>query len=99
VQSLDTCIIVIVQKDGRRETFNGVAAVGDTAREIFKVHDLFQCHVSGPNFSLTRAERHTLLTLAKPTNRATVLENNATIHTPKVEEREKGAFCNRAADL
>ncbi len=89
MQPLDTGIVVIVQKCGRRETFNGVATVEVTATEIFKVQDLFQCCVSGPNFSLTRAERRTLLTLTKPTNRTTVLSNNAAIYTPKLEEREK----------
>jgi hypothetical protein len=73
VQPLDTGIVVIVQKCGRRETFNGVATFEDTAKENSKVQDLFRCPVSGPNFSLTKAERHTLLMLTKPTNRTTVL--------------------------
>ncbi len=34
VQPLDTSIVVIVQKCGKRETFNGVAAVEVTATEI-----------------------------------------------------------------
>jgi hypothetical protein len=71
----------------------------ETLREISKVHDLFQCSVSGQNFILTRAERHTLLTLAKPTNRSTILEIDAAIHSPKLEEREKGAICNCVANL
>ncbi len=70
----DTCIIVIVQKRRRRETLNFVADLRDAARKISKINNLFQGHVSGTNFSLTRAERRTLLMLAKSTKRTTVLE-------------------------
>jgi hypothetical protein len=99
VGSFDTCIIVIVQKQGRRETLNFVAALRDAARKISKIDDLFWGRISSTNFSLTRAERHTLLMLAKPTRRTAILENDATIHTPKLEEGKKSNLRNCAFDL
>jgi hypothetical protein len=41
VGPFDICIIVIVQKHGRRETLNFVAALRDAARKISKIDDLF----------------------------------------------------------
>jgi hypothetical protein len=95
----DTCIIVIVQKHGRRETLNFVAALRDAARKISKIDHLIQGCISGTNFSLTQAERRMLLMLTKLTKRTAVLENNVTIHTPKFEEGKKGTLHNHASDL
>ncbi len=99
MRPLDTGIIVIVQECRRGEIVNGVPAVGDTAREIPKVHHLFQRCVSGLNFSHSRIERRMLLALAKPANWSTVLENDATIHAEEFEEREKRTLGNGVANL
>ncbi len=40
MQPFDTCIIVAVKYRWRGEAVDGVAALGDTAGEIAKVHNL-----------------------------------------------------------
>ena len=52
MQPLDTRIVVIVQECRRGEMVNGVPAFGDAAREIPKVHHLFQRRISGSDLGL-----------------------------------------------
>ncbi len=99
MRPFDTCIIVVVQYRRRGEAVYCVATLGDTAGEIAEVHDFLQRCISSPVFSLTRAERHAPLTFAKPSDGTTVFENDATIHTPELEEGEECAIRNRVANL
>ncbi len=76
-----------------------MAALGDIVGEIVEVNNLLQRCVGSPNFSLTGAERHAFLIIAKPSDGTAVLENDATIHTLELEEGEEGAFRDSIADL
>jgi hypothetical protein len=76
-----------------------VAILGDTAGEIAEIHNLLGRCIGSPNFSLRGAERCAFLTFAKPSNGTAVFENDATIHTPKLEEGEEGAFHDSIANL
>ena len=49
--------------------------------------------------SFTGAERCLILAFAKPANGATILEDDATIHTAKFEQRKEGAISNRRTQL
>ncbi len=99
MRAFDTCIIVVLQYLWSGEAVFCVATLGDTAGEIAEGHNLLQHCVGSPNFSLTGAERHAFLTFTKPSNGTAIFENDATIHTPKLEEGEKGASCDSIADL
>ena len=99
MQPFDTCIIVVLQYRRREEAVCCVAAFGDTTGEIAEVHDLLRRCVGSPNFSLTGAERREFLMFAKPSDRTTIFENDATIHTPELEEGEEGAFRISIANL
>jgi hypothetical protein len=87
VQPLHTSIVVVVQNSGRREIVKSVAILRDTVWEVPKVHNLLQCSISCPNLSFTQAKRGPFLTFSKPPNGATILENNATVHNAKLEEK------------
>jgi hypothetical protein len=87
VQPLHASVIVVVLDGGRGDIVKGMAIFRNTAQEIPKVYNLFQCSVSSSNLGFTRAERGPFLTSPKPSDGATVLENNATIHNVELEER------------
>ncbi len=99
MRPFDTCIVVVVQYRRRGEAIYCVAALEDPAGEIAEVHDLLRHCVGSPNFSLTGAERRAFLMFAKPSNGTAIFENDATIHTPELEEGEEGAFRDSNANL
>jgi hypothetical protein len=99
VRPFDTCIIVVVQYHWRGEAIYYVAVLGDTVGKIAEVVDLLQHCVGSPDFSLTGAERRAFLMFAKPFDGTAVFENDATIHTPKLEEGDEGAFRDSIVNL
>jgi hypothetical protein len=59
-----------------------------------EVNYFLQGCVSGTYLGLTGAKGRTLLTFAKPSNRATYFEDDATIHAPELEKGKDSAISN-----
>ena len=78
-------IIVIVENCGGFSVSNGKAQLRDTLAKIPEIDNLFGNGASGTNLSLAGAQGGTVLALAKPSNWATIAENNAAIHASKLE--------------
>ncbi len=61
---------------------------------------LQRCQKSKTFFEVATGAKGSLILLAtKPTQRATILKHNATIHTAKFEEGKDGTIWDRAANL
>ncbi len=82
----DACLIVVVEDCGSFERSKSVSCIGYTAGEILEVDDLFRSSVGCANLGLARTQGGMVLTVAKPTDRAPVLENNSTIHAAELEQ-------------
>jgi hypothetical protein len=79
--------------------WKSVSSFGSTAREILKVDNLFQSGAGSAYFGLTGTQGRTILMFPVPPNGVPVIEDNATIHTPEFEEREKCTVNHQAAQL
>jgi hypothetical protein len=82
----DACLIVIVEDCGSIKRGKSVSCIGYTAGEILEVNDLLRSSDGCANLGLARTQGGTVLTVAKPTDRAPVLENNSTIHAAELEQ-------------
>ena len=99
VGPLDTCVIVIVE-DGRGvKVRNDITGIRDTAREIAKINHLFRGCAGSSDLSFAGTEGSPFLSFAKQTDRTTILEDDATVHTLEFVEGEKSAIGDRAAKL
>ncbi len=72
---------------------------GDALAKIAEVNNLFRSGISCADLSFARTERSVFLLFTKPTNGSTVLEDNATIHATKFEERKESTISNRRTNL
>jgi hypothetical protein len=99
VRPFHTCVIVILQESWRVDVRNNITGVGDALRKVAEIDNLFGGCTCSSDFGLARTERSAILVVAKPTDRAAVFEDNATVHATKFEEREKSAVGDGAAKL
>jgi hypothetical protein len=99
VQPLYTGIVVVVESAGRVDVREEVAGIQHAARKVAEINNFLGGGVCRANLGLTRAERSALLVFAKPADWSAILENNATVHTPKFEEWEQCAIGNGTAKL
>ncbi len=96
---LDACIIVIVEDSGDINVGKSVARIRDTAREIAEVNNFLQGCITGAYLGLAGAKGRAFRTFAKPANRASVFEDDATIHAPELEQGEDGDISNWTTKL
>jgi hypothetical protein len=73
--------------------------LGDASTKVAKVNNLLGSGISGMNFSFTRTERGAVFSFTEPTKWATILKNNATVHTMKLEERKESTISNCGTNL
>jgi hypothetical protein len=99
VQPLYTGIVVVVENSGRVDVREEVAGVGHAAKKVAEINNFLGGGVRCVNLGLTQTERSALLAFAEPANRSAVLENDATVHTPKFEKQEQCAIGNGTAKL
>ena len=72
---------------------------GDALAKIAEVNDLFRSGISCANLSFVKTERSAFLSFTKPTNGSTILEDVATIHATKFEERKESTIGNCRTNL
>ncbi len=82
----DACIIAIVEDCGSIEIGKSVSCIRDAVGEISEVNDFLSSRGGRANLGLTRIQEGTFLAVAKPTNRAPILENDPTIHAVELEQ-------------
>jgi hypothetical protein len=99
IRLLHAGLIIIVEDCWSVGVWNDVSSLRHAPGEIAKVYHLFGCGICSSNFSLARAQGSAFLSLAKPTERPPILENDAAIHAAEFEERKKSSVGNRAAKL
>ncbi len=72
---------------------------GEAPTKIAEVDDLFRSGISCANLSFARTERSAFQSFTKPTNGSTILEDDATIHATKFEERKESTISNHRTNL
>lgn len=70
-----------------------------TTAEVAKDDNILGGSNHHTDLSFAGTERCTILTLAEPSKRVTILKNDATDHTSEFEEWKKSAISNHTANL
>jgi hypothetical protein len=99
VQPFGTGIIVVEEKSWRINISEGMTRLRNASTKVAKVKDFLRSGVSGTNFDFTRTERSAVLLFTEPTKWATSLDDNAAVHTMKLEERQESTISNHGTNL
>jgi hypothetical protein len=88
VGPLHAGIVAIVENDGGIDIRNIMTGLGNTLRKIPEVNNFRGGCICGSDLSFAGTEGGTFLALAKPSNGASVFEDDPTVHAAELEKWE-----------